>query len=133
MGTACRYDGQSKPMARLDELAERYTLIPVCPEQLGSLPTPRTPAERQGQQVVTQDGRDVTEAYRHGAEEALKLAQLCGCTGALLKERSPSCGSSCIYDGSFSRRLIPGLGVTAQLLQAHGISLWGESQLEELL
>ena len=132
LGAACRYDGQSKPLAGLTELMERYQLFPVCPEQLGGLPTPRTPSERVSGQVMTRDGRDVTTAYTRGAEEALRLARLFGCRKALLKERSPSCGSGTVYDGTFSGTLTAGDGVTAALLKEHGIQVYGESQVEEL-
>lgn len=133
LGTGCRYDGQKKPMAGLERLMQCYHLIPVCAEQLGGLPTPRTPAERQGDRVMTRDGRDVTANFVSGAEEVLRLARQFGCTKALLKERSPSCGHGQIYDGTFSGTRIPGSGVTAQLLKAHGLQIFGESQLEELL
>ena len=91
LGVPCRYDGQSKahPLARA--LCEKHHVVPVCGEIFGGLPTPRTPAEIQGDQVVTRDGRDVTEAYRRGAEAAAQLARLTGAQAAVLKERSPSC------------------------------------------
>ena len=132
LGACCRYDGASKahPLAAL--LAERHTLVPVCPEQLGGLPTPRPPAERRGGRVVTQSG-DVTEQYLRGAEETLKLCKLLGCEAAVLKERSPSCGRGQVYDGTFSGTLTAGDGVTAELLAAHGIPVYGESQIEKLL
>ena len=132
LGACCRYDGASKahPLAAL--LAERNTLVPVCPEQLGGLPTPRPPAERRGGRVVTQSG-DVTEQYLRGAEETLKLCKLLGCEAAVLKERSPSCGRGQVYDGTFSGTLTAGDGVTAELLAAHGILVYGESQIEKLL
>ena len=132
LGACCRYDGASKahPLAAL--LAERHTLVPVCPEQLGGLPTPRPPAERRGGRVVTRSG-DVTEQYRRGAEETLKLCKLLGCEAAVLKERSPSCGRGQVYDGTFSGTLTAGDGVTAELLAAHGIPVYGESQIEKLL
>jgi len=133
LGAACRYDGKRKPMDHLDALMERYHLIPVCPEQLGGLATPRTPAERVGNRVLTADGADVTNAYVSGAEEVLRLAAQFGCKKALLKERSPSCGHGEIYDGTFSRTLIAGSGVAAQLLTEHGITVWGERQWEELV
>ena len=101
--------------------------------QLGGLATPRTPAERQGDLVITAEGRDVTGEYTAGAEAVLLLAKTLGCTKALLKERSPSCGSKEIYDGSFSRRLIRGMGITAQMLTENGVAVYGESQWEELL
>lgn len=133
LGAPCRYDGASKPHPRIRALAEVHELVPVCPEQLGGLPTPRPPAERQGDRVVSREGRDVTGAYSKGAETALMLCRLLHCQGAVLKERSPSCGSGEIYDGTFSKTLVPGDGVTAELLKAQGIPVWGESDLEDLL
>ena len=133
LGLPCRYDGASKGHPLLPALLERHTLVPVCPEQLGGLPTPRPPAECQGERVVTQDGTDVTAQYHRGAREALALCRMFHCDAAVLKERSPSCGQGQIYDGSFSRHLIPGDGVTAALLRKNGILVYGESQIEELL
>ena len=132
LGACCRYDGASKAHPLAAALAERHTLVPVCPEQLGGLPTPRPPAERRGGRVVTRSG-DVTEQYRRGAEETLKLCKLLGCEAAVLKERSPSCGRGQVYDGTFSGTLTAGDGVTAELLAAHGILVYGESQIEKLL
>ena len=108
LGVPCRYDGQSKahPLARA--LCEKHHVVPVCGEIFGGLPTPRTPAEIQGDRVVTRDGRDVTEAYRRGAEAAAQLARLTGAQAAVLKERSPSCGSGAVYDGTFSGTLTEG-------------------------
>ncbi len=133
LGCACRYDGQSKPHPLAQELARRGLAVPVCPEQLGGLPTPRTPSERQGQRVVMQNGRDVTAEYRRGAEEALAVARLYGCRMAVLKERSPSCGHGEIYDGTFTGTLTAGDGVTAELLRENGIAVYGESDLADLL
>ena len=132
LGTPCRYDGRSKADARIQALAEKYELIPVCPEELGGLPTPREPSERRGRCVVMRSGRDVTEEYRRGAETALALCLQNGCKAAVLKEKSPSCGCGQVYDGTFSRRLIAGDGVTAELLKAHGITVYGESGAEKL-
>ena len=133
LGCRCRYDGASKPLPQIAALAERHTLVPVCPEQLGGLPTPRPPSERRGDRVVTRAGGDVTAQYRRGAEEALRLCRLLGCEAALLKERSPSCGSREIYDGTFTGTLTEGDGVTAELLRAQGIPVYGESRAEGLL
>ena len=132
LGCACRYDGKSKGNVDVQALAKGYRLIPVCPEQMGGLATPREPAERQGDRVVTENGRDVTEEYCRGAEEALRLAELFGCSTAILKERSPSCGCGVIHDGGFAGGLIPGDGVTAELLKARGIRVLGESRIGEL-
>lgn len=130
LGVRCRYDGKSKPHPAVERLMEQHTLIPVCGEILGGLPTPRVSAERQGARVVTADGRDVTAAYRRGAEEVLRLAKRYGCKAAILKERSPSCGSGRIYDGTFTGTLTDGWGVTAELLRDHGICVIGESEAE---
>lgn len=133
LGVCCRYDGASKPHPLAMELAKQHELVPVCPEQLGGLATPRPPAERQGQQIIAKTGVDVTEQYRRGAEEALKLCRLLGCEAAVLKERSPSCGSGEIYDGTFTGTLMAGDGVTAELLKANGVPVYGESRIRELL
>ena len=133
LGSCCRYDGASKPHPLAAALAERYTLIPVCPEQLGGLATPRPPSERQGDRVVAKTGADVTEQYRRGAEEAWGLCRFFGCQGAVLKEKSPSCGCGRIYDGTFTGTLTDGDGVTAELLKQQGIPVYGESRIGELL
>lgn len=135
LGVACRYDGRSVPLPAetLKKLMDRYVLIPVCPEQLGGLETPRNPSERRDGRVVMNNGADVTAQYVRGAEQALYLAEKFGCTKALLKERSPSCGSGEIYDGSFSGTLTEGRGVTAELLIGHSIAVYGESEAEKLL
>lgn len=128
LGVPCRYDGKSKPCEAVRALGDAYELIPVCPEVLGGLPTPRVPSERCGETetVINREGNDVTEAYRRGAEKALRIAQENGCTVAILKEKSPSCGSGRIYDGTFSGTLRAGDGVTAELLKRHGIRVLGE-------
>ena len=131
LGCRCRYDGLEKGNPDVIALHDRFQLIPACPEQLGGLSTPRPPAERREDRVVTKTS-DVTEQYRRGAEEALRLAKLFGCRKALLKERSPSCGKGQIYDGTFTRTLIPGNGVTAELLLENGIAVLGESQLNQI-
>ena len=133
LGCRCRYDGASKPQPWIAALAERHTLVPVCPEQLGGLSTPRPPAERRGDRVVTRAGGDVTAQYRRGAEEALRLCRLLGCDTALLKERSPSCGSGAIYDGTFTGTVTAGDGVTAELLRKNGIPVYGETQADQLI
>ena len=133
LGENCKYSGGNNYCPDVERLQERFEIVPVCPEQLGGLPTPRPPAERQNGRVMTREGSDVTEQYRRGAEETLRLCGLLGCEAAVLKERSPSCGRGEIYDGSFSGRLTAGSGVAAELLSAHGIPVYGESRVEELL
>ena len=133
LGARCRYDGASKMHPDIKALMEQHTLIPVCPEQLGGLSTPRPPAERQGARVLTAAGVDVTLQYERGAEEILRLCQLFACEAAVLKERSPSCGHGKIYDGTHTGTLADGDGVAAEYLLAHGIPVYGESQIKELL
>lgn len=133
LGVCCRYDGQAKPHEGALSLLGRHTLIPVCPEIYGGLATPRPAAERVGKRVLTAQGGDVTAQYRRGAEETLRLGRLYGCEAALLKERSPSCGSGVIHNGRFDGELTPGDGVTAALLRANGIAVYGESEWQKLL
>jgi len=135
LGVSCRYDGASKPMDRdiIEKLKEKFELIPICPESLGGLHCPRDPSERIGSKVISCNGVDVTEQYERGAREALYLARLFDCEIALLKERSPSCGRGQIYDGTFSGKLREGDGVTAELLTANGIKVYGESEVSKLL
>ena len=132
LGAACKYSGGDNLCPKVAALVEKYHLVPVCPEQLGGLPTPRTPAERQGDRVITRDGSDVTDAYLRGAQEALKLATRFGCDTAILKARSPSCGAHGIYDGTFTGTVVPGSGITAALLEASGIRIITEAELERL-
>ena len=133
LGVRCRYDGKCSVKEAVRDEACARGWIPVCPEILGGLTTPRPPAERIGDRVMNCEGGDVTENYRRGAEEALKIAQLYGCKYALLKERSPSCGCGEIYDGTFSGTKIAGDGVTAALFKENGIQVFGESRLGELI
>jgi uncharacterized protein YbbK (DUF523 family) len=133
LGIRCRYDGTAKYDARIEKLMGRHQLIPVCPEIYGGLSTPRDPSERVGDKVAGKNGQDVTAAFQKGAEETLALAKLFHCEYAILKERSPSCGHGQIYDGTFTGKLIPGSGVTADLLMKNGVQVLGESQMEELL
>ncbi len=133
IGMHCRYNGTDAMQEELKQLKEKYNLIPVCPEIYGGLQTPRDPAERSEEKVITAAGEDVTEFFRHGAEETLRLRELYGCENAILKERSPSCGYGSIYDGTFCGKLIDGNGVTAELLADNGVRILGESKIKELL
>ena len=133
MGENCKYSGGNNYCPAVEQLREHFDLIPVCPERDGGLPTPRVPSERQRDRVVNREGEDVTDQFRRGAELALRTALENGCTRALLKERSPSCGCGKIYDGTFTGTIVPGDGVTAQLLKTHNIPILGESRIGELL
>ncbi len=125
-GTPCRYDGRSNLRPEIAALVERGEAVPVCPEVLGGLPTPRTPSERKADRVVSASGDDVTAAFLAGAEAALYIAEEYGCCAAVLKARSPSCGCGRIYDGTFSHTLIDGDGLFAALLRKKGFQIFTE-------
>ena len=135
LGYCCRYDGSSngRPAAELLALKRRYHLIPICPEQLGGLKTPRLSAERLGDRVVTIEGDDITAQYEKGAHEALHMAKLFGCTVAIHKSRSPSCGPTETYDGTFTHTVVQRPGTTAELLLANGLEVLDETQIAKLL
>ncbi len=133
MGVKVRYDGGGALNEAVQSLMDRHHLIPVCAEVFGGLTTPRVPAERAGGRVIARNGQDVTEAYQRGAEEISRLAALYGCTWAILKERSPSCGHGRIYDGSFTGTLTEGNGVLAERLIEMGLRVVGESELPALI
>ncbi len=125
-GTPCRYDGRSNLRPEIAALVESGEAVPVCPEVLGGLPTPRTPSERRGERVVSAEGDDVTGEFSAGAEAALYIAEECGCSAAVLKARSPSCGCGRIYDGTFTHTLVDGDGLFAALLRKKGFQLFTE-------
>lgn len=132
LGTPCRYDGKSKPCKEVLSLAKRFDLVPVCPEVLGGLPTPRLPAEINGDLVIRIDGCDVTNEYNLGAQRALEIAKEQEITLAILKSNSPSCSNSKVYDGTYSGRLVGGKGKTADLLIKNGIFVLNEQELNKL-
>ena len=131
LGENCRYSGGNNYCPAAAALGERYELIPVCPEVLGGLPTPRAPSERAGERVTARDGTDVTAAFRLGAERVLETALAQGITRAVLKERSPSCGSGQIYDGTFTGTLTAGTGCFAGKLQERGIKVISEKEIND--
>ena len=133
VGVCCRYDGASKPNPDIIKLREKFILVPICPEVDGGLPTPRTPSERVGDKVLMRDGRDVTQNYITGAEIALECAERYGCSIAILKARSPSCGSNFIYDGSFTGNLTERDGVCAEMLKKKGIAVYTEEEIDDLI
>lgn len=142
-GVKCKYNGEDNFVPLVRELLAAAPVQLVCPEQLGGLSTPRAPAEIQGgsgedvlagrSRVLTQKGLDVTEEFLRGARETLRIACLFGAKGALLKEGSPSCGSTLIYDGTFQGCKKAGQGVTAALLRREGLEIWSENDLPVLL
>ena len=130
LGVCCRYDGRGNEKDWIRKLAGTDQLVPVCPEQLGGLPTPRPPVEWREGRAVNCEGTDCTEAFLRGAEEACRLAKITGCEMAVLKGRSPSCGCREIYDGSFSGKRIVGQGTAARLLTENGIRVMDEEEAE---
>jgi len=139
LGIKCRYNGKGKPNKKLVALAKKELLIPVCPEQLGGQPTPRPNAEikngngkdvlKRKAKVYEDNGQDVTRYFINGAKEVLKIAKLYNVKVAILKQKSPSCGSGQIYDGTFSKNLISGDGVTSALLKKKGIKIISEEEI----
>lgn len=133
LGINCKYNGENNLQEILKEKVGDYNFIPVCPEQLGGLGTPRQPSERLGDKILSKCGKDVTDNFTRGANEALDIAKLYGCKYAILKEKSPSCGYGQIYDGTFTGRLTYGNGVTSELLEKNNIKIIGESKLKDFL
>lgn len=133
LGEKCRYDGEGSSFEKLQKIKEKCSLIPICPEVLGGLPIPRKPSEIFNGRVYMTDGTDVTENFREGAKKALITALDNSCSVAILKAKSPSCGSETVYDGTFSAKLTDGDGITAALLKEHGIKVFTENQWEEIL
>jgi uncharacterized protein YbbK (DUF523 family) len=129
LGVKCRYNGKSALNRKVVALLKAEVLIPVCPEQIGGLPTPREPAEIRGKRVITKSGKDVTENFLQGAQQVLKLAKLFGVKEAVLKQGSPSCGCGRIYNGTFSGKTVKGDGVTTALLKKNGIKVITEEDL----
>ena len=130
-GDLVRYDGKIVHWAPplFTKWKEEGRLVPVCPEVFGGLPVPRSDCQRVGNLVKNRLGQDVTEAFRRGAEEAVRLAKAHDVAFAIMKERSPSCGSSIIYDGSFAGTKIPGQGMAVEYLRNAGFSVYNEDQL----
>jgi len=142
-GINCKYDGGNNLNERVLRLLKEGKAIPVCPEQLGGQETPRAPHEivngngkdvLEGKaKILGPEGDDVTSEFLKGAYETLKIAQICGASIAILKARSPSCGTPEIYDGTFIGVKKPGNGVTAELLLESGIKIFTEENLDDLI
>lgn len=133
LGLDCRYCGAGCYNEQVIMLKQKHNLIPVCPEQMGGLPTPRPPVELVNGQAVDSTGVDYTLQFEKGADEVVKLAKIFNCTFSILKNGSPSCGSGLIYDGTFSGKLINGNGITVIRLQKEGITVANEINLSEWL
>jgi uncharacterized protein YbbK (DUF523 family) len=131
LGVACNHRGLASPSPGVAELGNTARLIPLCPEVAGGLSTPRSAAELQSDgSVSTARGADVTDAYSRGAAHAVDLARASGAGRAVLKARSPSCGCHEVYDGTFTRTLRPGMGVTAAALRAAGLEVVSDEDVE---
>jgi len=135
LGINCKYNGGNNNSEKALELVKEGNAIPICPEQLGGLKTPRPPAEIKiinGQKHVTnQEGEDVTSSFQKGAEEVLKLAKKLNIHQAILKSKSPSCGKGKIYNGNFEGKIVDGNGITAQLLMDNGIEVLTMEEYEQ--
>ena len=131
VGTNCKYDGGNNKNEKLINYLKNKEVILVCPEQLGGLSTPRKPSEivdRVSSKVAASDGTDVTEEYQKGAYETLKIANLYQVKKAILKSKSPSCGNTTIYDGTFTHTLTGGEGITTKLLRENGIEVINDDE-----
>jgi purine-nucleoside phosphorylase len=129
LGEACRYDGEARPCEAVRQMRDAFDVVGVCPETEGGLASPRPPAERRDGRVVLEDGTDVTVEFARGAQAALRRAFTADAGLAVLKAKSPSCGSGCIYDGSFTGTLVPGDGVCAELMKGEGICVVDENMV----
>lgn len=129
LGIKCKDNRKSNSNKKVLELTKKEILIPICPEQLGGLSTPREPAEQKGKKIFTKSGKNVTKNFIRGAEQVLKLVKLFGIKEAILKQRSPSCGCGEIYDGTFTKTIIKGDGITIALLKKHKIKVITEENL----
>ena len=124
LGENCKYNGKSNRNEQLIRLLQGHRVIPVCPEVLGGLPTPRTPSEIREGAVMTRDGVCVDDEFRLGAQRALEIARREKPDMIILQSRSPSCGAKEVYDGTFSGRLVPGKGIFAGLAAREGFCVW---------
>lgn len=132
LGENCKYNGKNNNSERVREYLKGHEVIPVCPEMLGGLPTPRDPSEIVDGVVRNSRGVSVDRQFRDGAAEALRIARENGIDLAILQSRSPSCGVKEIYDGTFSGRLIPGQGIFASLLAENGFQVLDCEEIEKL-
>ena len=130
-GHHCKYNGGANTVEAIKKMDEDGRCIAVCPEQLGGLSTPRPSAEIQNNRVINTEGTDVTAEYQKGAAEALQQALKDGCTEAVLKAYSPSCGCGMIYDGTFTHTKIKGNGIFAQMCIDHGIHCITDEEFKE--
>lgn len=133
LGVNCRYSGTGASHEEIIALKHKHNLIPICPEQLGGLPTPRNPVEIINGKAKDKQGKDFTKEFTGGAMETLQLAKTLDCKLAILKSNSPSCGNKNVYDGTFEGKLIDGQGFTAKILMDQGIEVISEKELHKYI
>ena len=131
LGDNVKYNGKNNKNEDLINCLKDYEVIKVCPEVLGGLSIPREPSEIRNGKVITKDNFNVTRYFKLGAEKTLKIAKENNIKIAILKRNSPSCGSNTIYDGTFSKTLISGDGITTKLLKQKGIIVLDEDNYKE--
>ena len=136
LGVNCRYDGQNNYNEKIYKLFKKYKLFPVCPEVLGGMEIPRNPCEIKiidnKEKVFDINGNERTNEFQIGARKVLDIAKLINIDGAILMDRSPSCGVNKIYDGTFNNNLITGMGITTKLLKENGFKVYATSDLDNL-
>lgn len=136
LGEPCRFDGKSKPCEAVMNLAEVHELVPICPEAAGGLPIPHPPCEIVANapelHVADENGADRTAAFQAGAQATLETVKQEGCKLAILKAKSPSCGSGLVYDGTFTGALVSGYGVAARMIKDAGIRVIDETQTGQI-
>ena len=133
IGNNTKYNGGNNYNPKIELLREKYEFIVICPEAEGGLPIPRDPSEISGDKVISCNGKDVTEEFTLGAKIAFERCKKEGCKKALLKEKSPSCGSRLIYDGTFTGTKVKGEGMTVRLLRSLDIEIYNEDEIDKLL
>lgn len=132
-GQKTRFDGKDNPFPFIEKLKRHYDVVPFCPEIEGGLPSLREPCEIKNNAVISESGKDYTKEYIEGAKKAVSLCHFFGIKIAILKDRSPSCGSRTIHDGSFKNNMIEGLGLTARALIADGIKVYADTDALDFL
>ena len=133
VGDKVRYDGKSQYNPLIKDLLQKYDLVPYCPEVEGGLLTPRVPSEIKKDKVINKEGKDVSKEFKKGADLALAICKYLDIKIAVLKDESPSCGSTLIHNGNFDGSLIKGKGITTRLLEHNGIKVYSDKDIEKLL
>lgn len=133
LGNNCKYNGKNNYNPLIEKLKEKYKIIPICPEVMGGLSIPRKPSEIRNNKVFDIDGNDVTSYFNHGKDLVLDIISKNDIEFVVLKDGSPSCGSKFIYDGTFTKTKISGMGITARIINELGIKIYTENEINELL